>query len=85
MPHFLSTNRKFCREAGSLSGAAYGINGAAVEKDDLADHGKAKPQSSAGLAGGIDLVEALPDFVQVFCRDADSVILHLEDGLRVLF
>ena len=54
-----------------------------MEKYNLADHGQA--QAGAGLAGGIYLVEALPDFVQVLCRDADAVILHRKDGEKAAF
>ena len=53
-----------------------------MEQHNLADHGQAQSQAGAGLAGGIYLVEALPDFVQVLCRDADAVILHRKDSER---
>ena len=53
-----------------------------VEKHNLGDHGTGPVPGRAGLAGGIYLVEALPDFVQVLCRDADAVILHRKHSER---
>ena len=59
----------------------------AVGCDDPFNHGKPKPGTALCVAcpGGIDLIETLPDFIQLVFRDADAVIANgTDDFLRAL-
>ena len=83
-PGFLLGKRQADSETAALVRHAFCLGCSAVELDDLADHGKPQSQAGAGLAGRVCLLEPLPDPGQIFLRDSDAVILHIQtEGFRI--
>ena len=54
---------------------------APVELGDLFHHGQPQPGAAPLPAGGVHLVEPLPDLLLLVLGDADAVIPDLEDRL----
>ena len=68
-------------EAGALARGAGGPDAAAVLADDAAADGEAEAGASheAGV-GGVDLLEALEDVLELVVRDAAAVVGDFESG-----
>ena len=72
-------------EDGALVGGAGGPDAAAVLGDDAATDGEAKAGAAhSARVGGVALLEAIEDVLQLTGRDAASLITHFDDGFVVV-
>jgi len=72
-------------EGGAPVGVAGGPDAAVVQVDDAAADGEAETSAAhrAGV-GGIALLEAIKDMLQLVFRNAAALVMHLDDGFVIV-
>ena len=79
---FFQSKDKFSSDAFSTDD----INGLVVSVDDFFDDRKSKSCAFAVFStGGVDFVEAFPDFIQAFFRDAGTVVFDRDENFSAFY
>ncbi len=72
-------------EGGALAGGAGGPDAASVLGDDAATDGEAEAGAAHGAGvGGVALLEAVEDVLELVCGDAAALVADFDEGFVVV-